>query len=193
MTIIRFIKEDLSNLKQITNPNNAERFFANLKAYTAKQMISHNLILGLFVFFGYFLALGYYSSIKYSFETSFKLALLYYIVAVSIPLVLGYLLHLFSRKLVNKDVGPDEGITIASYSVSIGLIGGIFRTFTETWALHILLMVYSIYLLYAAIKSRFGFERAIFNFLFLAILTSIVAMVILKIFAVVLGISGFYY
>ncbi len=193
MKIIQYAKEDLNNLKQLISPNNAESFFANLKIYPGKQMTVHNLILGLFIFSGYFLGLGYYSPIKYSFVTSFKIAFLYYIVAVSIPTILGYLLHLFSEKLVNKKVKTDEGITIASYSAGIGLISGIFRTFTETWVLHIILMAYSIYLFYIAIKTRFGFEKAIFNFLFLMTLTFIAAMILLKIIAVILGIQNFYY
>lgn len=193
MTIIQSINEDLVNLKQLTNPVNAERFFANLKIYPRKQMISHNIILGLFTLFGYLFGLGYYSSVKYSFTTSFKLAFLYYIVVVSIPLILGYLLHLFSEKLINKKVEANEGVTIASYSASIGLISGIFRIFTETWVLHIILVVYSIYLFYIAIKARFGFEKAISSFLFLLALTFIAAMILLKIGAVILGIQRFYY
>lgn len=193
MKIILPVKEDISNLKQLINPGNAEAFFANLKTYPTKQMMVHNLILGLFTFSGFFLGLGYYSPIKYSFVTSFKLAFLYYIVAVSLPIILGYLLHLFSEKLVNKKIKTDEGITIASYSASIGLISGIFRTFTETWVLHIILMAYSIYLFYIAIKTRFGFEKAISNFLFLMTLAFIAAMILLKIIAVVLGIQNFYY
>lgn len=191
MTIIKSIKEDLINLKQIINPNNLENFFANLRIYPTNRMAAYNLILGLFTFSGYFFGIRYYAPITYSFETSFKVALLYYLGAVSIPLTLGYLLHLFSGKLIHKSVGVREGITIASYSVSIGLIGGIFRIFTETWILQIILIVYSIYAFYMAIKTRFGFENAISSFLFLLISTSIVVMIILKIIAIIMGIQNF--
>jgi len=137
------------------------------------------LLLGLFVFFGYFMHLAYFAPVRYSIITSIKLGYVYWMVSVLVPTIMGSVLYLSGEHLVGRAISKDEANAVVIYSMAPALISGIFRLLLEITVLHYLILAYSIYLLYLGIKTRFGFSRAIYCFLVLMLISSIIGMLLL--------------
>jgi hypothetical protein len=191
-------KELIKSIYRLVDPRTTENFFKELKFKQVKEMFIYLLILGLFTFFGYFFRYGFFSDPRYP-EIAFKLSLIIYLIGYYIPtgiipvFIMGYILHKLGSKLVGRGVKKEEAVSIIGYSTIPQLIGGFFGIILETWVLHILLMIYSIYLLYIGIKVRFGFGRSIKCFIFLVTSGFIVSMILFKLGVTILGIPGEYY
>ncbi len=193
--IKELIKGLISDIRLLIYPGKAEEFFKKLKIHSPRYMIKYILVSGIFLFLGYFLDyafgmsvfFGYLAGFTHPFYTSIRKALTWYLVAVSIPIVMGLSLNLFGEKLVKRKVGLDESIAIVAYSTVLGLVSGIFKSLLETWIIHILLIAYCLYLLYTAIRIRFGFEKAVSCFIFLVVVACIAVMIVFKFVAFILG------
>lgn len=160
----------LLDLVKLINPANIETIFRNLKPRSVKLLRLYMVILIIPLFIGYFTYFNVFQEQRYSFEDSFKLALRNYVIVFIVILTAPYVFYLFDVRLVGRKVTYAEALTIFIYAFGNGIIGGIFRISNYTWVLHLLLIVYSIYLLYAGLGARFGYEKSRLPFLFLILL-----------------------
>jgi len=80
-----------------------------------------------------------------------------------------------------------------AYALSPGLLGGFFRIIDETFVLHILLLMYAIYLTFAGIAARFGEDGITFPFLFLILIGVLCSMVTFAVATAAFGIPPGYY
>lgn len=191
-------KELIRDIYTLMDPRNIEGFFRNLKLKPVNEMLSYLFILGLFTFLGYFLRHTFFLPPKYPL-IAMKLSFLYYFIGVYVPtgifsiFIMAYILHSLGGKLVKREVSKEESVSLLGYSAIPELIGGFFGILLETWVLHVLLMVYSIYLLYVGMKVRFGFKLSIRCFIFVITSGFIVSMLLFVIGAALLGIPRQYY
>ncbi|HEX55391.1 MAG: hypothetical protein DRO94_00025 [Candidatus Altiarchaeales archaeon] len=203
------IKQDLRNIVKILNPYTFSEFFKNMKENSRRHMLIYMLILGTFTFIGYFLNLwklvglsGFWLAIRETLwgsepacdiVSSFKSALLYYLTFIFTPFFAGHTFHFFSRGLIGRDVSREEGVTLFAYISTPLLISGIFRIISETRILHLISAGISVYMLYAAINSRYGFERSFLAFGFMMIIVFILSMLIFGILSAILSIPEMCY
>ena len=146
------------------------------------------------LFIGYFFYLSAFQNNNlYSQDNSMKVAFRYYVIGVLLPITMAYALYLFDTRLLKRKVTYAEGLTLFTYSLSPGILGGIFRIFNETFVLHILLIMYTIYLIFAGMSARFGEERITLPFLFLILTGMICGITVFVILTTILGIPPGYY
>jgi hypothetical protein len=196
--LTRNVKEFLHmllNLARLINPANIESIFRNLKPKSVNALRVYAVLLIIPLFFGYFLFFNVFQEQQYSGENSFKLALRNYLIVLVIVLSVPYVFYLFDLRLVGRKVTYAEALTIFIYTLGDGILGGFFRISNYTWVLHLLLIVYTIYLLYAGLGARFGYEKAMLPFLFLILLCVFIGTVLVQVLNLLLmvpyGYTGF--
>lgn len=191
-------KQLFEDIYRLMDPRNIGDFFEKLPIKPVKEVLYYLLFLSLFTLVGYTLRYGFFSEPKYL-EIALKISLLYSLVGIYVPtgvislLVMSYLFQLEGKKLVKREVSQGEALSIIGYASIPGLVGGFFGILMETQILHILLIGYSIYLLYAGIKIRFGFKFALRAFIFVIFSGFICSMLLFILGAILLGIPGQYY
>ena len=183
------------NIIKLFNIYRYEEFFETMESHSVKYMLSYLLVIGLFTLVGYYLNISEYAASTCGSSDALKSALMYYLTFVFVPIITGYCLHLFSRGLVGREVSKEEGVSLVGYIVTPILISGIFRILSNApqktvpgmlsflpllMFLHYACMAYSIYLLYAAIRVRYGFEKSLPAFMFLMIIVFIASMIIIS-------------
>ena len=192
----------IKSVLTLLSPSSIEPFFKDMKPGHVIYTPLYILIMGLFTFGGHFISYGHYlsfvnySGMRYSYEMSIKLALVYYATAISIIFVMGFafqLLRFIDSRFQNKNETLMGGIAIAANAMSIGIIGGIFKAIPQTAVVQMLLITYSIYILYTAIKARYGFEDSLSVFLFVLVIGSISGIIIFRLGVTILGIPTGYY
>lgn len=173
------------DILRLTNPANIGPVFKDLKVKSANFLRAYILAITLPLFFGYYYYLSTSQANPYSIGMSFTLALIIYLTAASLPMVMAYLLYLFDVRLVKRKVPYPEALTIVTYALGPGILGGIFRSsmnmLPDTWILHLLLIIYSIILVYAALGVRFGYEKIIMPFMFLILAGFAMAIILINI------------
>jgi len=191
-------KQLFKDVYRLMDPRNITGFFKELPSKPVKEVLYYLLFLSLFTFVGYTLRYGFFSEPKYL-EIALKISLLYSLVGIYVPtgvisiLAMSYLFRLEGKKLVKRRVSQEEALSIVGYASIPGLIGGALGILMETQILHILLIGYSIYLLTAGIKIRFGFKFALRAFIFVIFSGFICSMILFLLGAALLGIPGQYY
>ncbi len=193
--ILRDIKYFISTLGDLIKlyPGNIDPIFRNLKPKPLGFLRVYLIIIAIPLFLGYYFHFAHYQTNPYSTENSLKLAFIYYLIAISLPMIISYILYLFDVRLVKRRVSYPETLTLFAYAFSFGLLCGIFRTFNETWVLHILTIMYSIYLIYAALGARFGYERIILPFIFLMLSGGVATMILFRLLVFFLGVPSEYW
>lgn len=177
---------------KLFNPGYVDNVFRDLKVGTLKSLRVYLLIMGLPIFFGYYSHMVYFQAVPYSVENALKVALRYYLIAITAPMVMAYVLYLFDKRLLKTSVSHVEALTMFTYAICPGLLSGFFRIYRETWVLHLILIVYTIYLLYASIGVRYGYERSFLPFVFLILMALISSMFVFIVVSAVLGIPSGY-
>lgn len=196
MELVFTIKEFLQNIYNLMDPRRTENFFENLKLQPMKKVFYYLAILGLFTVIGYFLRYSLFPP-KYP-EIGLKIAFLFYLIGIYAPtgiisiLAMSSAFTLAGKKVVKREVKKEEAISIIGYSFMPELIGGFFGILIETWVLHILLIVYSMYLLYKGIKVRFDPKISIRGFIFILASGFIFSTIFFILVAILLGIPRQY-
>jgi hypothetical protein len=185
----RFISSTLFEVLKLINPANIDDVFKNMKIGTPGMLRFYLAIITIPLFLGYFLYLSTFQSSPYSQDDSMKVAFRYYVIAVLLPITMAYALYLFDTRLLKRKVTYAEGLALFTYALSPAILGGLFRIIGETFVLHILLIMYSIYLVYAGMSARFGEERITMAYLFLILSGMICGITIFVVLTAILGIS----
>lgn len=176
------------------NPNNVEQVFKNMKPLPVGFLRLYLILIASPLFLGYYLYYANFQLITWSTETSFKVALRYYLLGVLTPMVMGYLLYLFDQRLLKQKIPHDEALTLMCYALTPAILSGVFRVSANTWILHLILMMYSVYLLYCGLETRYGEEKnVLLPFLFLMFSGIVFFLITLMILTTVLGIPPEYY
>ena len=182
MALFATIKEEIGNLFKLLNPSKANEFFEKMKVRPMGYMLNYLIVSGLFLFVGYSLNIyykaGFEAEIKCPLIASIESAFITCITLILSTLISGFIISLFGKGLVGRDMEPDEAVSIIGYPMIFILISGIFRAHIMTIILHYMFIAYSMYLLYTAISARFGFERALVHFIFILIIISLVVMIL---------------
>jgi hypothetical protein len=173
MSGIKFFLTTFVEVVQLLNPGYIEKVFKNIKPATMGSLRFYLVITALPIFFGYYAHMAYFQSNPYSTEISLKIAFRYYAIAIAIPIVMAYVLYLFDTRLLKAKITQAEALALFSYAISPALLSGVFRIYIETWILHLLIVMYSIYLLYASLGIRYGYEKVIMPFIFLLLVATL--------------------
>jgi hypothetical protein len=151
-------------------------------------------IIAIPLFIGYFLFFKQFQVVPLPMADSLKLAAMYYITAALLPMVMGYILYLFDVRLVGARLTHNEALTLFTYALTPGILSGIFKTSPFTMLLHIIGMMYTIYLIYSALETRYGQERSVMtSFVFLVLSGIFAALVIMVALKMVFGIPWYYF
>lgn len=191
-------KQLLKDTYQLMDPRRIAGFFKDLQPKPVKEVMSYLFLLGLFTFIGYTLRYGFFSEPNYL-GISLRISFLYYLIGIYVPtgvisiFAMSYFLHLAGEKLVKRAIGREEAMNLIGYAAIPSLIGGFFGIFLETQILHILLIGYSIYLLYTAMKIKFGFNFSLRALIFVIASGFIFSMIFFLLGAFLLRIPGQYY
>jgi hypothetical protein len=191
MELFAAIKEEVGNLLKLLNPYRVSEFFRNMEIRSVSYMFKYLSFMSLFLFTGYFLNLryktGFEPEINCSDIPSIESAFITCVVLVLSTITAGYVISAASKGLVGRFVKADEMVSIMGYSMAVILFGGIFRAHLMTIVLYYAAIAYGIYLLYAGIRARFGFDKAIVCFLFSMIVISLAIIAIFQIFIALIG------
>jgi len=193
MRSVKFIFSTLFEVLKLINPANIDSVFKNIKIGTPWMLSLYILIVTVPLALGYFFYLYYFQLNPYSLENSAKVALRYYALGVLLPMSMAYALYLFDKRLLKRKVTYAEALTMFVYALSPGILGGIFRIFNETFVLHILLIMYTIYLIFAGMSARYGEERITLPFLFLILVGMICGITVFVVLTTIMGIPPGYY
>ena len=177
----------------LANPQNVRSVFSEMKPLPAGFLRLSLFIIPIPLFIGYFLFSYYFRSTAFSTTftliDSLKLALMYYIAAALLPMIMAYVLYLFDVRLVKAKVTHNEALTLFTYALTPGILSGIFKVSPLIWVLHIIGMMYSIYLIHSGLETRYGQERSVMQaFVFLVLIGMFSALIILVLLKAVLGI-----
>jgi hypothetical protein len=190
---VKYILSTLLEVLKLINPANIDGVFKNMKLGTPGMLHFYLVIAALPLFTGYFSYLYFFQSNPYSQDNSLKVAFRYYVICILLPITMAYALYLFDTRLLKRKVTYAEALTLFTYALSPAILGGGFRIIEQTFVLHILLIMYSIYLVYAGMSARFGEEHITLPFLFLILSGIIWGIIAFVIFTTVLGIPSGYY
>ncbi len=190
---VKFFLATIVEVVQLLNPAYIEKVFKNIKPATLGSLRFYLILTGLPILFGYYAYLAYFQSNPYSIENSLKIAFKYYVIAISIPMVMAYVLYLFDTRLLKAKITQAEALALFSYAISPALLSGIFRIYIETYILHILIIMYSIYLLYASLGIKYGYEKVIMPFIFLLLVVTVTSAALWLGITFALGIPQGYY
>ncbi len=192
MALFTTIKEEINNLSKLLNPYKANDFLEKMEVKSVSYMFRYLIFMGLFLFAGYSLNLyyktGFEAEIRCSLIASLESAFVTYIVLVFSSVIAGYIISAFGKSLVGRDIDANETVSVIGYPLAIILFSGIFRAHLMTIVLYYILIVYGVYLLYAAIRARFGFERSLICFMFFLIVISLVIMILFQVCITLLGV-----
>ena len=163
---IGYFISNLLDVISLINPASVGPVTKNMKTRPLWFSRLYLLTISLAIFLGYFVYFSAFKEGPLSLENSLKVSLRNYFIAALLPMAMAYLLYLFDLRLVKVKVTHADALTLISYACSLGILGGIFRMLTtrqfiDTWILHLIFLMYSIYLLYALLAARFGFGIAI--------------------------------
>ena len=189
LDIVEIVKKTLEyffstilDVLRLINPASVDTVSKNIKTLPLWFLRLYLIVIAVPLFVGYYLHFAYFQQDPYSVVNSLKLSARNYVIAVFLPMAIAYLLYLFDMRLVKKKVTYADALTMIAYACSPGILSGIFRIsvsqFIDTWVLHILLLMYSIYLIYAVLAARFGYDTAIKPFLFLILFGLLIAIII---------------
>jgi hypothetical protein len=190
---VKFIFSTLFEVMKLINPANIDSVFKNMKNGTPGMLRSYLVIASIPLFLGYFLYLYTFQLNPYSQDNSLKVAFRYYIIAVLLPITMAYALYLFDTRLLKRKVTYAEALTLFTYALSPGILGGFFRIIDQTFVLHILLIMYTIYLVYAGMSARFGEDHITLAYLFLILFGIICGITVFVALTAILGIPQGYY
>jgi len=193
MNSVKFISSTLFEVLKLLNPANIDNVFKNMKIGRPGMLRFYLVIITIPLFLGYFLYLYTFQLNPYSQDNSLKVAFRYYAIGVLLPITMAYALYLFDTRLLKRKVTYAEALTLFTYALSPGILGGLFRIINETFVLHILLIMYTIYLIFAGMSARFGEEHITLPFLFLILTGMICGITIFVALTVILGIPPGYY
>ena len=181
MALFATIRLEIGNFFKLLNPSKANEFFGKMGVRSVGYMSNYLIVSGLFLFVGYSLNLYYkagFAEIKCPLIASIESAFITCITLILSTIISGFIISLFGKGLVGRDMEPDEAVSVIGYPMIFILISGIFRAHIMTIILHYMFIAYSMYLLYTAISARFGFERALVHFIFILIIISLVVMIL---------------
>ena len=192
---VKFISSTLFEVLKLLNPANIDNVFKNMKIGRPGMLRLYLVIITIPLFLGYFFYLSIFQNTGslYSQDNSLKVAFRYYAIGVLLPITMAYALYLFDTRLLKRKVTYAEALTLFTYALSPGILGGLFRIINETFVLHILLIMYTIYLIFAGMSARFGEEHITLPFLFLILTGMICGITIFVILTTILGIPPGYY
>lgn len=193
-------KELVNDLCALLNPKTTEKFFRDVRIKPVDEMLTYLFVFGLFTFFGYFIRHLLFVD-KVPPLLAFSVALPYYLVGIAPTgifsiFTMSYILYLFGEKIVKRTVSREEALTVIGYSLIPELVGGFFMIINETSVIYLLLIMYSVLLLYTGIKSRFGFRFSVRCFTFVLASGSIFSMIssrVIHTIFITLNIPGAYY
>jgi membrane associated rhomboid family serine protease len=178
----------------LVNPQNVKSVFAEMRPLPTGFLRLYLFIIPIPLFIGYFLFFKQFQLIPLPLADSLKLAFMYYATAAILPAVMAYLLYLFDVRLVRARVPHNEALTLFTYALTPGILSGIFKTSAFTMLLHIIGMMYSIYLIYSALETRYGQERSVMiSFIFLVLSGMFSALLLMVALKMVLGIPTYYW
>jgi hypothetical protein len=190
---VKFIFSTLFEVLKLINPANIDSVFKNMKIGTPGMLRFYIVIATVPLALGYFFYLYYFQLNPYSLENSAKVALRYYAIGVLLPITMAYALYLFDTRLLKRKVTYAEALTLFTYALSSGILGGFFRIIRETFVLHILLIMYTIYLIFAGMSARYGEEHITLPFLFLILTGIICGITVFVVLTALMGIPQGYY
>lgn len=183
------------NIIKLFNLYRYKEFFETMESHSVKYMLFYLLVIGLFTLTGYYLNISEYAASTCGSSDALKSALMYYFMFTFVPIITGYCFHLFGKGLVDSEISKEEGVSLMTYVATPLIVSGIFRIMANAHPktvpgllsflpllmfLHYACMAYSIYLLYAAIRVRYGFEKSLAAFMFLMIIVFIASMIIIS-------------
>jgi hypothetical protein len=178
----------------LVNPQNVKSVFTEMNPLPTGFLRLFLFIIATPLLLGYFLFFEQFQAITLPLADSLKIALMYYITVALLPMVMAYLLYLFDIRLVRAKVSHNEALTLFTYALTPGILSGIFKTSPYTMLLHLGGMMYSIYLIYSALETRYGQERSIMvSFVFLVLSGMFSALLIMVALKIVLGIPSYYW
>jgi hypothetical protein len=196
MSIMSILDDEVSNISAlIFNPS---KFFEEMQTKPSGYMLRYLFIASIPFFVGYFLNLYFKAGFP---ETEFKCseaaaaesAIISVLTLVLTVPIASLFLSLISKNLLEKRVGSDEIATLIGYPIAVVLLSGILRAHVYTVFLHYGGIGYGVYLLYSGISIRFGFDKALMNFLVFLVVMSLVLMVLagalISTFSIILAIS----
>jgi hypothetical protein len=190
MNGVKFVFSTFFEVLKLLNPANIDSVFKNMKIGTPGMLRFYLFVTTIPLFLGYYFYLSMFQNINlYSQDDSIKVAFRYYVVSILLPITMAYALYLFDTRLLKRKVSYAEALTLFTYALSPGILGGVFRIIGETFVLHILLIMYTIYLIFAGMSARYGEERITLPFLFLILFGMICAITVFVILTALLGIS----
>jgi hypothetical protein len=190
---IQVMAATLVEVIKLINPANIDGVFKNLNIHSPGLLRAYLMVISIPLLLGSFFFLFQFQTHPYSLDNSVKVAFRYYVIAVLLPMSLAYVLYLFDTRLLKRKVTYSEALTLFTYALSPAIISGVFRTLPETWVLHLLIIMYSIYLVYAGMSARFGEEHITMPFLFLILTGIITSMIVYEILTIALMIPAGYY
>jgi hypothetical protein len=196
MSLISTLDDEVSNISAlIFNPS---KFFEEMQTKSSSYMMRYLFIASIPLFVGYFLNLYFKAGFP---ETEFKCseaaavesAIISVLTLVLTVPTASLLLSLISKNLFEKRVGADEIATLIGYPMAIVLLSGILRAHVYTVFLHYGGIGYGVYLLYSGISVRYGFDKALMNFIVFLLAMSLVLIIIagalISTFSIILAIS----
>jgi hypothetical protein len=190
---VRFIASTIIEVIKLINPANIDSVFANMKIGSKGMLYFYLILATMPLAVGYFSYLYAFQLNTYSWENSIKVALRYYAIGLILPISMGYALYLFDMRLLKRKVTYAEALTLFTYALSPGILGGFFRIIEQTFVLHILLIMYTIYLIYAGMSARFGEEGITLPFLFIILTGIICSTAVFMVLTAIFGIPPGYY
>jgi hypothetical protein len=187
----KFISQTLFEVLKLLNPANIDSVFKNMKIGRPGMLRFYIVLMAFPLFLGYFFYLSTFQNTGslYSQDDSIKVAFRYYVISVLLPITMAYALYLFDTRLLKRKVTYAEALTLFTYALSPGILGGFFRIIDQTFVLHILLIMYTIYLIFAGMSARFGEEHITLPYLFLILSGMICGIIVFVALTAVLGIS----
>lgn len=181
MSFLSAMDDELSNISALVfSPN---KFFEEIETKPSGYMIKYLFIAAIPFIIGYVLNLYLKAGFP---ETEFKcsqMAAIESAVITSLTLVLtvptaSMLISLISKGLFERKVSQNEITTLIGYPMVIILLSGILRAHVYTVFIHYAGVGYALYLLYTGLCAKYGFDKALMNFMVFLVVLVIVLMVI---------------
>jgi len=175
------------------------KFFEEVQTKPLGYMIRYLFIAAVPFFIGYVLNLYLKAGFP---ETEFKcseLAAIESALITILTLILtvptaSLLISLISKGLLEKRVSPSEISTLIGYPMAVVLLSGILRAHVYTVFLHYAGVGYALYLLYSGLSVKYGFDKALMNFIVFLVTIIIVLMIVagafLSTFNIILAIAN---
>jgi hypothetical protein len=197
MSFLSAIGDELRNVfSLIFSPN---KFFEDVETKSLGYMLKYLFFAAVPFVLGYFLNLY----VKAGFPvTEFKCSEMAalessLITALSLVLVVptvSMALSMVSKGLFERRVSPSEICTLIGYPMAVVLLSGILRAHVYTVFLHYAGVGYALYVMYTGLSVKYGFDKALMNFIVFLIAIVLVLMVIagavLSTFTILLAVAN---